>query len=158
MLDAVHGDMIDAMPAAADALARRALLGRVLAEAGILRFIDPYRLRELPPGDREPALAFKYRPAAMSAVHRLVAAHRESAEELAAAPPLRPDVPLVVVVRTIRAEDDPSVEAGWRASQAAFKSLSTRGELIAAEGAGHHIEIDRPDLVILAVEKVIGVR
>lgn len=45
--------------------------------------------------------------------------------------------------------------AAWHERQQAAASLSCRGRLIDAEGAGHLIQRDRPDLVIASIARVV---
>ena len=40
--------------------------------------------------------------------------------------------------------------------QAAMVTLSTRGKRIVADGAGHNIMVDRPDVVIDAIREVVA--
>ena len=50
----------------------------------------------------------------------------------------------------------PKVEAAWRAGHDRIAALSTRGENIIVPGARHYVQIDRPDAVIEAVQRVVG--
>lgn len=80
---------------------------------------------------------------------------RTSSQQLQAAPPF-PQVPLDVLRRTVF---PPIFPAEFRQilieRQEAASRLSCRGRLIVAEGAGHFIHRDRPDLVIASIERVV---
>jgi pimeloyl-ACP methyl ester carboxylesterase len=47
-------------------------------------------------------------------------------------------------------------EVFWRADQGRLASLSPQGRLVIASASGHYIQLDEPDLVIRAVENVLG--
>ena len=80
---------------------------------------------------------------------------RTSSQQLLAAPPF-PQVPLDVLRRTVFPPIFPPefrqilIERQEQASR-----LSCRGRLIVAEGAGHFIHRDRPDLVVASIEHVV---
>ena len=80
---------------------------------------------------------------------------RASAREAQAAPAF-PNVPLVALARTVFPPTMPAeLVRLWHERQVAHSRLSCRGELVVAEGAGHFIHRDRPDLVIAAIERVV---
>lgn len=72
-----------------------------------------------------------------------------------------PDVPLVVVTATGSGGDwppgwDPALFDRLRAEQQAdLSSLVPQGEQIFAEGSGHQVPADRPDVVVDAIERVL---
>jgi pimeloyl-ACP methyl ester carboxylesterase len=75
------------------------------------------------------------------------------------------DIPLVVLrhsrtVAPVRGDVTPEVaqayEAIWAQMQEELAALSPRGRVVVAEESGHTIELDRPDLVIAAVEEVLA--
>ena len=45
---------------------------------------------------------------------------------------------------------------GWHAAQRALAGLSTRGVLARADGSGHVIQEERPDLVVEAIRQVLA--
>lgn len=47
------------------------------------------------------------------------------------------------------------IEGSWTATQRRLASLSSRSELVAAEGAGHFVQLDRPDVVAAAIQRMI---
>lgn len=80
----------------------------------------------------------------------------ESGAQVAAAGPL-PPVPLVVVTRDpAHGAPDAAVEARWQEGQRALAAASPVGEWRTAEGSGHEIHRDRPDVVIDAVRRVLA--
>lgn len=80
---------------------------------------------------------------------------RASVRELEAAPTF-PSIPLSVLVRTIYPPGTPAeLKQAWEEQQAEQSRYSCRGELVVAEGAGHFIHIDRPALVVAAIERVV---
>jgi pimeloyl-ACP methyl ester carboxylesterase len=156
LLDALHGDMIDRFPDGARRLARDASLARALAHVGLLRLIDPYDLRALPDAERERAIALKYHAGTWDAVTSLIGARETTAAQIRSAPPLRSDLPLVVVTHDpSRGGEVPMSEADWREAQERFAARSVSGRLVVAERSGHHPERDRPDLVLAILEEVL---
>ena len=80
---------------------------------------------------------------------------RASVRELEAAPAF-PNVLLSVLVRTVYPPGTPAaLKQAWEAQQAEQSRYSCRGELVVAEGAGHFIHIDRPALVVAAIQSVV---
>jgi len=43
----------------------------------------------------------------------------------------------------------------WQQLQAELAGLSSQGRLVVAEGSGHYIQLDRPELVIDAIAEVV---
>lgn len=84
---------------------------------------------------------------------------RASLAQVQAAPPF-PDVPLIVLARTIFPPGPPflpneELARLWNEMQAAQAGLSRRGEVIFVEGAGHFIHLDRPDVVVESIRRVV---
>jgi pimeloyl-ACP methyl ester carboxylesterase len=163
MLDAISGNMIDAMPEAASRLARRGCMARALSRVGLLRLLDPYHLKREGGARDEQAFAFSYGHTTWTAVCSLLSAGPVSADELRAAPPLRADLPLVVIrherlgdLTKGGLEEDRAVEPIWQREQARLAARSSRGELVVATGSGHHIRDERPDLVIDAIVRIVN--
>ena len=71
-----------------------------------------------------------------------------------AAAHLRADIPLTVIVRGL-VIGPPDQDAAGKTADADLVRRSTRGQLIVAEGSGHYIQLDRPDLVINAINDVV---
>jgi pimeloyl-ACP methyl ester carboxylesterase len=73
------------------------------------------------------------------------------------------DLPLVVIVKgTVNPDPGQTPEEAQRAQdvwielQREVAARSTRGELLVAERSGHHVQWDRPDLVIAKVREVVS--
>jgi pimeloyl-ACP methyl ester carboxylesterase len=47
-------------------------------------------------------------------------------------------------------------EIFWRADQAELASLTSHSHLVIASKSGHYIQLDQPDLVIRAIEKILA--
>jgi pimeloyl-ACP methyl ester carboxylesterase len=91
------------------------------------------------------------------------AADGASSDEIAAARRPLGDMPLIVLTagrfapragETAAATD--ARRAVWRTMHDEIAALSTRGERREIEGAGHSIQIDRPDVVIGAIDEVLA--
>ena len=65
------------------------------------------------------------------------------------------DLPLVVIRRGKEASPPSEDDLSWRGKQEALAKLSTRGELVVAEKAGHVIPYDQPEAVVAAIRRVI---
>jgi pimeloyl-ACP methyl ester carboxylesterase len=79
------------------------------------------------------------------------------------------DIPLIVLSQSHR--DPDSVPSGaaitpevlqeydqtWEQLQLELAALSTHGKRLVAEGSGHNIQLDRPDLVVRAIEELLAV-
>ncbi|MDQ5851586.1 MAG: hypothetical protein M3380_05835, partial [Chloroflexota bacterium] len=79
------------------------------------------------------------------------------------------DMPLIVLSQGHR--DPASVPSGaaitpevlqdydqtWEQLQLELAALSTHGKRLVAEGSGHNIQLDRPDLVVRAIEELLAV-
>ena len=84
---------------------------------------------------------------------------RASLAQVKAAPAF-PNVPLVVLARTIFPPGPPGfpneeLNRRWDEMQAAQAGLSSSSQLIFVEGAGHFIHLERPEVVIEAILRVV---
>jgi pimeloyl-ACP methyl ester carboxylesterase len=61
-----------------------------------------------------------------------------------------PDVPIVALA----SESNISKHDNWKDLQQELAGLSSHGRLVVAEGSGHFIQVDRPELVIEAIDDV----
>jgi pimeloyl-ACP methyl ester carboxylesterase len=68
-------------------------------------------------------------------------------------PPL-PPIPLVVLTATDH-QSPPDFERDWRRIQAQITAQSPRGHQVIAEGSGHDIQDDRPELVIEQIRRLL---
>lgn len=78
----------------------------------------------------------------------------ESTRQVREAGPF-PDVPLTVVAATDHGTDLHALEPVLLRFQARLAAMSPQGRLVVAEGSGHQIQDDRPDLVIDVVRAII---
>jgi pimeloyl-ACP methyl ester carboxylesterase len=154
-LDGVTGEIADEMADAEGPLVRRAALAKALANVGAIGWFDPHGFGSGPDEARNRARAYHH--AAWDTTYAIVRAREASFAALRTAPPLRGDVPLVVLVHE-RAEGvhaEPGVSARWRAAEERFARRSSRGRFIVSTGSGHHPEDDRPDLVAALVRAMV---
>jgi pimeloyl-ACP methyl ester carboxylesterase len=54
----------------------------------------------------------------------------------------------------VLAREQAQAMAAWAELQAELVTLSSNGKQVIAEGAGHHVHLDRPELVIDAIREV----
>jgi pimeloyl-ACP methyl ester carboxylesterase len=123
--------------------------GLVLVDALHEDYFD--RLRALDPGQA-------------AALEGLLAAMPEGVDFAASGGQLRaagrlPDVPAVVIARgaTTFPPEEPTAEteALWQGLQRELAARLPRAELVVAEGSGHAVPADRPDVVVAAVRRVV---
>jgi pimeloyl-ACP methyl ester carboxylesterase len=141
---------------------RPACGARWAAEVGLLRLVDPFGLARADP------LAFEltYRASTWRAICASVRALPESAAQLRAAPPLRHDLPLTVIVHgdprgfipAASAEEERAADPRWISGQRAFAARSSRGRVVVATGSGHLIASERPEVVVDAVKAMLAER
>jgi pimeloyl-ACP methyl ester carboxylesterase len=65
-----------------------------------------------------------------------------------------PPIPLVVLTATDH-QSPPDFERDWRRIQAQITAQSPRGHQVIAEGSGHDIQDDRPELVIEQIRRLL---
>jgi hypothetical protein len=97
--------------------------------------------------------AVGFRSSVGDALYEEAAAYDVDLAEAMAAAPFGADIPLVVVVRGL-VVGPPDQDAAGKAANADLARRSTRGQLVVAERSAHYIQLDRPDLVIDAVNRV----
>ena len=148
---------------------RAMLLGlRGMIEAGT---VDPAVIPvppQLPPGDAHRLRALtattKAVDAMLAELDTIEAVHSEARE---AEITTLGDIPLVVVTHGVSPpqfppdlgvteEDMRLYEETWRGLQEELAALSSRGRVVVAEGAGHMIHHDRPDIVLQAIRDVLA--
>jgi pimeloyl-ACP methyl ester carboxylesterase len=139
------------------ALVRRGALGSARATAriagrGVLKRVDEEVLApaaKLPPQVRAIAERFWTHPRFFEALGSQI----ESMSASARAVPVEQgfgDLPLVVV------SGETNSDAGQLARQQRLAGRSTRGRHVVAEGSGHWIPLDRPDVVVEAIREVVA--
>jgi len=165
MIDALDGEVLSRLPRASAHLMKMVALGQLCARLGVLSLLDPFRLKELPFDEGSIRSVVTYRTAAWDAARFFLKTLEKSEADLRAAPPLRPDLPLIVLTHGLtgdllgpRADGTllREIEPIWQAQQAALAQRSSRGKQIIAEKSGHRIIAQQPDLVLQAIQEVIG--
>lgn len=67
-----------------------------------------------------------------------------------------PPVPVVVITREAGSAKEDAMLAVWQTLQADQAALSPRGRQITAEGSGHLIPFERPDVIVEAIRDVVA--
>ena len=158
LVDASHPDQLKRFPPGLHAMnagwIREAEYLEITAPIGIPRLLgycgDDAAIR---------AAECTFRSARENAIERRT--FRESAAQAAATGNLG-DLPLVVVSHDPERHDpslspdvDKATNDAFEQMQEELSRLSTRGTLVIARNSGHYIQLDRPDVVIDAVHKVV---
>lgn len=92
---------------------------------------------------------------AAAAARSEFASLEESAREVREAGPL-PDIPIVVVSASRAGSPDP-LRRAWDELQRSLARLTSRTRHVVAEGSGHYVQFDRPELVVGAVREVVDI-
>jgi pimeloyl-ACP methyl ester carboxylesterase len=71
------------------------------------------------------------------------------------------DIPLIVLSHSVPSPGLPGdvsepYESAWQEIQLEHSMLSTNGKLVKVENSGHNIQLDRPDVVIEAIQEIAG--
>ncbi len=128
---------------------RQARLGYLLSPVGVPRMLKKQLgSRRLPEPVRNAASAIGYRSYAYKTLYAELLASDKSARELQAAPPLRKDLPVIVLSAGQRDEE-------WRQSQEQLADLTAQTRHILAADSPHSIQIHRPELVIAAIKELL---
>jgi pimeloyl-ACP methyl ester carboxylesterase len=108
---------------------------------------------DLPERDRAVAKAIGYRTSSYFAVYDEIAALLREDEQGTLKLGSTLDVPLVVITseRNLEGDNGPM----WKELQAELVELSPSGKHVIAEGSGHFVHVDRPDLVVEAIKDVL---
>ena len=136
----------------------------IAARLGVLRLLDPLGLRRVRSDAAAETIAAVYRVEPMATLCGMMRAMPQTIEELRAAPPLAPDVPLTV----LSAESNdlyapPGYRAAmasalreWRPLQLALAQRSSRGTWRVVPGSTHLIGNSQPHAVASAVFDVLA--
>jgi len=145
---------------------RLLLLARALAPFGILRLLGIFDNQTkdwaIPESKRQQAIALLNQTHLPRMLHRKMI--RDSGEyEI---PVNLGDIPVIVLSHAPRSKVDSlsdkvneqirTMENIWLAQQQELADMSTSGELVIAQGSGHYIHMDDPDLVVKAVADVVN--
>ena len=153
--------------------ARTACMGVSAAGAvGVVRLLDPFALRRESSPDAERSAALMYRAQPWKALCALVRGVATSAAEFQHVPPLRPDLPLIVLsaersdgllpaglvlpAGSERRGDLGRLFSNFQATHKRLASRSTRGSWQIVRGSGHLIASDQPQAVIDATVDVLA--
>lgn len=117
---------------------------------------------KLPSDLREMAYALAYN-SRMGMNMKAEQATRQARDELFMSAKPLPDVPIIVVVRDMPdsiqgAVDDETAqqtEQAWREAQIELAAQVTDGTLIVAEGSGHFIPLEKPEVVVGAIRTIV---
>ena len=158
LIDSPHEDFASALPRSRAKSSRQAHTAAWLARFGLMRLFDPFHLGDSPRGR-----GIAYRPQAFEAAASLVDGLERSLQQIRELPPMPPDLPLVVLTHGrsgellgVDADEEGDAEPKWQELERALARKSSRGRLVVAEGSGHLIVRDRPELVTRAVLEVVA--
>jgi pimeloyl-ACP methyl ester carboxylesterase len=136
----------------------------IISRLGILRLllqlkgsdVAPEFVQKLPPSVQSVVLA-KFLPQSFNTA-LAESALLEKDAELVSQTSFPSHLPLVVISHGLNMFSGQNVEAAesiWRQLQAETSQLSTSGSLQIADGSGHNIHIDQPQLVVDAIRKIL---
>ena len=125
------------------------------ARVGLVRLADPFKLRRDASDGAARGAALLYRPQPWGTLCAIQRGRHTTIEEFRAAPPLPPDVPLVVLSRERPTEilppalpfDVTGIEPLWRVLQQQLSRRSSRGTWRIVPGSGHLIASSQPHAV-----------
>jgi pimeloyl-ACP methyl ester carboxylesterase len=159
LVDTAPAELARELPAVYRRMRRSADLGPPAVRLGLVRALDPFHL------DGEDR-ALTYRARVYDTLESLVDSIPEDARQLAAAPPLPKDLPLVVITHgkggdwagpgSIHDDEADAVEAAWQAAQVRLAALSSKGRVVVAGESGHMIPHQQPEVVVKAIREVVG--
>jgi pimeloyl-ACP methyl ester carboxylesterase len=138
-------------------------LAGTAARFGLIRFLDPLQLRRPRDDAGARTIALTYRAEPLDAVCSMLRGLPRSGEELRAAPPLAPDVPLIVLSHD-RPEgflppgydsDVADLDPLWRELQQNLARRSTRGTWRVVPNSGHLIAGSQPHAVAAAIGEIL---
>lgn len=131
---------------------------RVMQFLGVLRLLPlpgDAVLAPLPTPMQAQMRALRLQSGAMTALAAEAAGLTASIHEAATATPLPPDRPLLILWHGIPAEPV-ALEPDARAAMDVLLQQSQNSKLLVAERSGHAIPLERPDLVIDAINQVVA--
>jgi pimeloyl-ACP methyl ester carboxylesterase len=165
-VDAADSGMAEDAAPKLDALAnqvRLLCLAGPAARLGVLRLLDPLQLRRQSSEAAAQTIALTYRAEPLDTVCSMLRGMQKSLDELQAAPPLAPDVPLVVLSHErpegfLPAPYDAELaplEPVWRELQQKLARRSTRGTWRVVPNSGHLIAASQPHAVAAAIVEIL---
>lgn len=151
-LDAVDSQSLEVVGSEVAAMRFQACAAAWFGRVGLLRLINPLHLDGV-------SAALTNRSAPFDAACSMLRHLADSDRELAEAPPLKPDVPLLVLSHEVPDDLLPrgqeqrvkAFEPEWQKLQQAQAKRSTKGEQWTVAASGHLIAQDRPAAVAQAI-------
>jgi pimeloyl-ACP methyl ester carboxylesterase len=130
---------------------------QLMQHVGLARLLGlrpPMPLQTLSPEVQQQINANSLKSTVGDALYEEASAYQLDFAESLNATPLRADIPLAVLLRG-QVEGPPDQDAAGKATNADLARRSTQGQVVVAEGSGHFIQLDRPDLVIDAIHHIV---
>jgi pimeloyl-ACP methyl ester carboxylesterase len=163
-VDAMDSDALDDLAPILHSLKRQACLANAVARFGVLRALDPFSLRQLPPPAAGQAAALTYRVEAWRTLCALLQGIPKSADELREAPPFKREIPVIVLThdRPVgmlppgREADADALEPTWRDLQQRLSRRSARGAWQIIKDSDHLIAESQPSDVAEFILTVIA--
>jgi pimeloyl-ACP methyl ester carboxylesterase len=147
-----YGGFVATLVAAADGR----IAGVVLVDANLASFMDDAQLEKLLATYRPQYAALEQEAPELARVMiPLMEAYPATVERLRAVDIPR-DIPTIDIVAERTWVETPQEVEAFRRAHAEFVAGSPQRESVFAEGSGHHVMHDRPDLVLDAVARVIA--
>lgn len=158
LVDSAPADLATELPKVYRRMKRSAELGPPAVRLGLVRALNPFHI------DGEDR-ALTYRARVFDATESLVESLPASGAQLAAAPPLSHELPLIVIAHgrggdwagpgSIPDDEADTVERAWQSAQLRLAALSSKGRVVVAGQSGHMIPDEQPDVVVKAIQEVI---
>jgi len=140
------------------------------AQLGVVRLMDPFHLRKDPSDDAALSMSRLYRVEPMSTLCGIARGLQTTTQEFSAAPPLAPDVPLIVLVHEkfegfvppglaalgVLDAEQQMVKREWLMLQQRFAQRSSRGKWRVVPGSDHLMGSSHPHAVSSAVFEVLA--
>jgi pimeloyl-ACP methyl ester carboxylesterase len=167
-VDAANSQLIEPLAPKVRAVSTRVALfclAPTAARFGVVRLLDPLRLRRRLPSERAArAIALTYRPEPIATVCALIRGLPRHADEWKSVPPLDPDLPSIVLTHD-RPEgllppgfesEEKAVETQWRDLQRKLSQRSTHGVWRIVPDSGHLIASTQPHAVASAILEMLA--
>jgi len=130
---------------------------QVMQPIGLTRLLGlrgPIPVQNLSADQLRQVNAVSFRPTVGDALFEEGSAWQVDLDEALDAAPLRADMPLIVLTRAL-VVGPPEQDAAGKEANSDLASRSTHGQVVVAERSGHYIQLDRPDLVIDAINQTV---
>jgi hypothetical protein len=169
-VDAANSAMLEAVNARFSAVQMSAVcLAKTAARFGVLRLLDPFGLRGEESGEAARSMSRLYRVEPMQTLCGLVRGRQTSMAEFGAAPPLAPEVPLLVLIHDkpygflpprlsnagSLAEKVATFDREWLDLQQRFARNSRRGTWSIVPASDHLIASSQPHAVASSILRML---